>query len=404
MADENTNYQGLRPPTLTENMQVAASPLDQWALSLRGSGNLDPNKRNHVEYINNLLNGVASGQISEAGAQNIAKYNPRIATYVDNAIYERRQRAQLNDIISKSVDDKTGEMDYRRAIPQLAKLAASGNQGAIKLMQQFSTEMHQRTQEKIAQDRLDAYLKGQSAKSAQEVPVTNDELVSRGAMIKSGMPMSQVIPGYGAAYSKQRTLAQKEALRQIKEENQGMSDQEAGSELARRQIDYVSGKRSIGQLTTMKGATLQAVDQLKYNVDQATGIMKNMQGSDLSPIINAIVRGQQKWTGDPKYSALFFYMNGVANESARIMSGGQASVAQLHEGAREEAMKWANMNMTPKQFIEGVAPAIIKEGEYRVKTYDSAIGTQRGLGQTQQQQGQSTQPSEPKVVDWSELK
>ena len=88
------------------------------------------------------------------------------------------------------------------------------------------------------------------------------------------------------------------------------------------------------------------------------------------------MRGEQKWTGDPAYSGLFFYMQASAMESARILSGGQASVAQLREGAREEAQKWANVNMTPTMWGE-VSTAMKAEGQERLKTYQDAVTYQR---------------------------
>ena len=197
------------------------------------------------------------------------------------------------------------------------------------------------------------------------------------SMAASGAPLSQIVRGYGKQAS---ALAQKVQLDAIKyiQEQAGMTPEQAGEELASRQSDYVAGRRSETQLVTMKGATVAAVDQIEYNVNQVKDILKNAPDlADLSPVINAIRMGVEKWTGDPQYSALYYYMNAVATESARILSGGQASIAQLHEGAREEANKWANINMTPKAFIDGVAPAMLAEGKKRVEIYDKAIGGTR---------------------------
>ncbi len=104
--------------------------------------------------------------------------------------------------------------------------------------------------------------------------------------------------------------------------------------------------------------------------------MAKLPSTDLSPILNAIARGEQRWTGDPAYSALFFFIHATAVESARILQGGQASVAQLNEGARQEADKWANINMTPASF-DAVADAMHEEGENRIKNYEDAIDAQR---------------------------
>lgn len=203
------------------------------------------------------------------------------------------------------------------------------------------------------------------------------ELSSAGAQIAAGQPVAQVIAGYGASVADARNKARNAAISQIKTET-GMTDAQAGEELSRRAIDRVAGGKSLGQLTTMLSTNRQAVDQLDFNVKKVSEEMAKLPSSDLSPIINAIYRGEEKWTGDPAYSSLYFYMHAAAQESARILSGGTASVAQLHAGAQAEAQKWANINMTPKVWNEGVAPAMLAEGKERLKTYERAIVAQRG--------------------------
>lgn len=217
-----------------------------------------------------------------------------------------------------------------------------------------------------------------------QIEATPQGLKSQGAQVAAGMPLSQVVPGYGRNVGKAREAARMEGIAQIKAANPGLDDAAAGTELANRQIDFVAGKKSVGQLTTMLGATRQAVAQLDFNVNKVTEQMDKLgnKGNDLSPVINAIVRGQEKWTGDPAYSALYFYMHAAAMESARILQGGQASIAQLHQGAADEARKWASVGMTtPKAWKEGVAPAMRAEGHARLKTYTDAIKAAR-LGAT----------------------
>jgi len=211
----------------------------------------------------------------------------------------------------------------------------------------------------------------------QGAPMSEGDITSAGAQIAQGQPISQVIPGYGAASGKMRERAREEAINQIMAET-GMDKKSAGTELARRSIDFVAGKRSVTQLNTMYGATKQAIDQLEFNVNKVSETMAKLPSSDLSPVINAIARGEQKWTGEPAYAALFYYMHAAGMESARILQGGQASVAQLHQGAADEAKKWADANMTtPAAWNEGVAPAMMEEGRYRLKSYKDAIGSQR---------------------------
>jgi hypothetical protein len=203
---------------------------------------------------------------------------------------------------------------------------------------------------------------------------------STAAMVATGMPLATAIPGFGAAAVAARNQARNDAIEQIKQET-GMTDAQAGEELANRNIQFAAGKRSTTQLTTMLGATRQAVDQLDFNVKKVSDEMAKLPSSDLSPIINAIARGASKWTGDPAYSSLFFYMHAAAMESARILQGGQASIAQLHQGAADEARKWADANFTtPAAWNQGVAPAMHAEGAERIKTYQRAINAAK-LGQ-----------------------
>jgi len=203
---------------------------------------------------------------------------------------------------------------------------------------------------------------------------TGSNLQAEGAMLATGMPLNQVVPGGRYSFAHQNEV-KAEAIRQIKEST-GLNDQQAGAEYANRQSSYAASKQSTSQLTKMLGATRQAVDQLDFNVKKAKEEMGKLGSTDLSPIINAIARGEEKWTGNPAYLSLFFYMSAVGMESARLLSGGQASIAQLHQGAQEEARKWANINMTPASF-DSVAQAMQAEGAERVKTFERAIEKQR---------------------------
>lgn len=217
---------------------------------------------------------------------------------------------------------------------------------------------------------------------------TPDELTSMGAQASTGQPLNQIAPGYGQQASALRKQVHDAAIKKI-EDDTGMNASDAGIELANRSIAFVAGGKTTGQLTEMQGATRQAVGQLDFNIGKVTEEMGKLKSSNLSPIINAIIRKDQQWTGDPAYAGLFLYMNAVATESARIMSGGQASRAQLQVGAAQEAQKWANANMTPNMWAE-VSKAMHDEGLNRVQTYGDAIRQQRvGTGAAGAQGGQS---------------
>lgn len=234
------------------------------------------------------------------------------------------------------------------------------------------------------------------ASNAELPALTGGDLTSAAAQAANGQPLTQVVPGYGRNISDRRESVRREAISQIKAQNPSLTDEQAGQEFSNRQIDFAAGKRSVTQLNTMLGATRQAVDQLNFNVDKVSEAMKKLPSSDLSPIINAIARGASKWTGDPAYSELFYYMHAAAMESARILQGGQASVAQLHQGAANEAKQWADANFTtPAAWESGVAPAMKAEGEYRIKTYESAMAKQRPGHQQPAAPGPETPDQQP---------
>lgn len=215
------------------------------------------------------------------------------------------------------------------------------------------------------------------AKSASLLgALSPEQRESYAAQAATGMPMNQVISGFGKEAVAQRQQVHQDAVNFIMGQNPGMTAAQAGQELAVRTVNYGVGKRSIGQLGTMMGATKQAVLQLDYNIGKAKEEIAKLGSTNISPIINAIARGEEKWTGQPAYSGLFLYMHAVAAESAKILMGGQASVAQLHSGAAEEAQKWANANMTPASFEE-VAGAMHGEGENRIDNYLQAIESQK---------------------------
>ena len=217
---------------------------------------------------------------------------------------------------------------------------------------------------------------------------TPEQREASAAQASTGMPITQIAPGYGQGAAAARKQIHDDAIAKIMRDT-GMSATDAGIELANRSIEFGAGKLSTGQLTRALALVRPAVSQLDFNIKKTTEEMARLRSSDLSPVINAIMRGEEKWTGDPAYSSLFFYMNAAAMESARILSGGTGSVAQLHQGAAEEAQKWANINMTPASWAD-VSKSMLEEGENRLQNYEDALKKQRvGAPSGGQQQGDS---------------
>lgn len=236
------------------------------------------------------------------------------------------------------------------------------------------------------------------------VPETPDQKAATAAQVATGEPMTQIIPGWGPASRKAQNEARSAAIQLIRDQT-GMDPIDAGIELANRGIEYASGKKAQGIQQTMLSTTRTAVKQLDYNIDKVKEELTRLKSTNVSPVINAIMRKEQEWTGDPNLSSLFYSMSAVGMESARILSGGSASIQQLHEGAANEARRWANIGMTPASF-ESVSRTISEEGRARLKAWEDGIkegriGGQPKTGNTAPGAAQGGQPAfQPTDVDF----
>ena len=276
---------------------------------------------------------------------------------------------------------------------QAQAMEASGNKTLMALGKQINAGYQQATLESVvkqpgrvalatqAQDAADARQDKQIAaadtRAANRLvatalpPLSDTERVSGGAQVAAGRNAREIVPGWGPAARQQQRELNREAIDQIKAENPGMDDARAGQELAMRSIGFKADSSSVQQLTKMEGATIPVVKQLNYNIDRTTEILKTLGDRDISPVINAIADNARVWSGDPKYASLFFHLQGAAIEAARMRSGGQASIAQLHAGAVEEAKKWSDSHMTPATWAD-VSKAMKDEGAEKLKFYGQA--------------------------------
>jgi hypothetical protein len=318
----------------------------------------------------------------KAGLLNDAQYQKVISTPWDNDMADgiiaagepTKTPSEYEDIIKRQKGLSTTSPEWKQLeerrkyltehpapialfqTPEGGGVSVEGRHGQAPLVKQF--DLPKSGVSKIGQ--------GQLASSPEQIQ-------SYGAMVKSGMPLTQVVPGWGPASRQKQQQTQMEAIRQLKEENPGMTDVQAGQALADANIDFAAGKKSVGQLTTQYNANTVFVKQLEFNVQKATEILKTIPSSDLSPIFNAMARGEQKWTGDPQYKALYYYIYGASMEAQKLIQGGAASVAALHAGVAEDAKRFANENDTPRSLMEGVFPAMIAEGKNRLQIYEGAI-------------------------------
>ena len=150
-----------------------------------------------------------------------------------------------------------------------------------------------------------------------------DDVKSLGAQIASGMPLVQVIPGLSKNASGKRDVARREAIRQIQEENPGMSPTEAGVELAQRGIDYASSKTGRMQQERTIAATGGNITMASSEARKMIAIINDVSTKmDLTefPSVNAVQNAVSKGTGGEPVVRLNAALNGLINTYARAIN------------------------------------------------------------------------------------
>lgn len=279
---------------------------------------------------------------------------------------------------------KAAMSDYDKAQEDLKKAQKDGDKSAENDAQQ---RMHEA-------DRKIEQITGKSQGSGA-VDWSPEKRSSIGSQVATGEPLNQIFPGYGGKNSAgMRDAARDAGIEAIKAET-GMNDKDAGVELAYRQIEFTAGKSSIQQLDKMRGATDQALQQLDFNIGKAKEEISKLGTSDFSPLWNDIILKQDQIMAHPEFNRAAYFINAAMMESARILSGGQASVAQMAEGARKDAEKYLGMNIGPDQ-ASNLFEGMHQEGENRIENYTTAMQHQRPSGM--QREG-AKRPPAPTLTD-----
>jgi hypothetical protein len=334
------------------------------------------------------------GKLTDEAFQKIMAIDPKLAMDVRKSGFEKayapanyRLKDGSNVTVIVSPDGTAREVGTNRLVNLEGAVKAGPETPAAAKDKDIRTiaEAEVTKQEAIRQstgqppltDAEKAQIRLNTAATSGGSPLTPEQREANAAQVATGEPLIQVIPGFGQAGIKERSEARFDAIGLIQKET-GMSAADAGRELARRGSLYAAQRSSALQIDKMLGATEQAVPQLDFNIQKTKEEMAKLPSTNLSPILNAIARGEERWTGDPAYSSLFYYMHATALESARILAGGQASIAQLHQGAMDEAAKWASENMTPASF-DAVSKAMHDEGQNRIQTYTDALKIQSAM-------------------------
>ncbi|MEX3922688.1 hypothetical protein AB4Y36_01495 [Paraburkholderia sp. BR10936] len=380
-------------PTRPTQSPVDTKELNQFATGLMAIAMLSTIRGNQDRWVTTLnsLNGAMSGflQGNQAKAKQATDAYDRqfkeAMTVQQQADREYQDaltnRSQSINQMSRNVQMIAQKWGHVAMQDAAQRRSVDGMLRTAEQMQ-MANERLQLQHEAMSERMTIAMMVHGMSRNGQPSTGTPDDRANLVALARAGQPRTQVVGGYGRQATELWRQVESDAIDQIMKEKPGMSRQDAAREFAFEQVNLKGATGSVQQLQKMQGATVQAVSQLEFNIQKTKEALQDIPSSDISPVVNAIARGEEKWTGDPRYNRLFYYMTATAQESARILQGGQASVAQLHEGARAEAKQWADVNMTPQSFVEGVAPAMLEEGRKRVDTYREAIDYMRKGGGT----------------------
>lgn len=120
--------------------------------------------------------------------------------------------------------------------------------------------------------------------------------------------------------------------------------------------DYgtINGQRAalnatLKQLTSRVAATEMSADKVSRDMTTYDSLL-NTAASDYGPqFANKAINVLRREFNDPKLAQLDLAANQVGTEYERMITGGQLSVAQLHQGAQEDAKKLLNGDMPPEK-------------------------------------------------------
>ena len=303
------------------------------------------------------------------------KYNTEMAQFNKNVELAQKHASEVQKRRDEIIAQARG--DTKEIQQQLHELHM---QEGIEL-RGFSAEMMGAEKLEALQQQMDKSLREfgmqhdkfqyQQWKSRQDQAVANaPPNESEIGMALEGAPRQLVVGGWKNGAQRWQNIVN--AAAQQLAQQKGISLEQAGHEIAQRQSTFNAQKGAEALMTKMQSTTSAAVKQLDYNAGKMIETLDSMSSSDLAPVLNWIVRGEEKYTGDPKYYELALFLQATGMEAARIMSNGTASTAQLHEGARMEAKNWMDMNMTPSA-LKAVVKDILAEGKTRPSNFSQTI-------------------------------
>jgi hypothetical protein len=147
--------------------------------------------------------------------------------------------------------------------------------------------------------------------------------------------------------------------------------------------DYVEGKDEYK--TNARSLALQvlrgdAIDSSMSKIANDFGtINATISGgnADIAPFLSKPLNEIRSGLGSPELASYKLAVKQVATEYERLLTGGQLSTAQLHDGARKDAENILNENMTVAQ-INGLIPVMQREMNNAQQAAHGQINTIRG--------------------------
>jgi hypothetical protein len=193
--------------------------------------------------------------------------------------------------------------------------------------------------------------RAQKAASGVDIPLTADGLELANRLYTMGVSLPGGFgKGVGRGNEMLNEYAKKygvdEAARMIAQGQSGQKADAGSKALLQKRFDAVdySMKKIANDIKTMEGV---------MNTGAAGGVKLTNKP------INVLKR---ELTSNKEFGAYALAVTQVGTEYERLLTGGALSVAQLHEGAREDAAKLLNGDMTPEE-VKAKIPIMLREME-----------------------------------------
>ena len=108
------------------------------------------------------------------------------------------------------------------------------------------------------------------------------------------------------------------------------------------------------------------------NMNKAVALMPKGFSGDISPILKTIAQNGLNAMGDPNIKPYEAQIVASFYDYAKVINGGTGSVAQLNQGAAEEASKLLNAGMN-EYTVKNVLNVMYSDMEYKNSTYQDSI-------------------------------